>query len=164
MFSIFIWIKMCWMLEQFNSDVCHTGNLETAEGNCIFIVQSLMRLVPPTLWERSVGLWPRWGRQTPAVRSQTWGLSAWLNWLNWPLAIHEDPNSHRPPWLNVLEHNVVNGFAVCYLLYSPNPRQARSRNHLLVCHIILLGFSYDYPNYCWLIYWMLYKESHWSWN
>ena len=31
------------MLERFNSDVCHTGNLETAEGNCIFIVQNLMQ-------------------------------------------------------------------------------------------------------------------------
>lgn len=37
------------MLEQFNSDVCHTGNLETAEGNCIFTVQNLMQFVPPTL-------------------------------------------------------------------------------------------------------------------
>lgn len=37
------------MLEQFNSDVCHTRNLETAEGNCIFIVQNLMQFVPPTL-------------------------------------------------------------------------------------------------------------------
>lgn len=156
---------MCWMLEQFNSDVCHTGNLETAEGNCIFVVQNLMQFVPPTLCGST---WSDCDHAEAGKRqrycSQTWGLSAWLNWLNWPLAIHEDPNSHRPLWLNVLEHNVVNGFAVCYILYSPNLWQARSRNHLLLCHIILLGFFYDYPNYCWLIYWMLYKESHWSWN
>lgn len=35
------------MLEQFNSDICHTGNLETAESNCIFIVQTLMQSFLP---------------------------------------------------------------------------------------------------------------------
>lgn len=41
------------MLQQFNSDVCHTGNLEMAEGNCIFIVKNLMQFVSLTLYESS---------------------------------------------------------------------------------------------------------------
>lgn len=39
------------MLQQFNSDVCHKGNLEKAEGICISIVKIKCNFFPSVLRE-----------------------------------------------------------------------------------------------------------------